>query len=208
MCGIAGFVNRDGVAGDRELLARMTATIAHRGPDGEGHWIDGPVGLGFRRLAIIDVDGGSQPMANEDGSVWVAFNGEIYNDPALRARLKALGHTFRTECDTESLVHLYEEHGPDFARHLNGMFALAIWDAPRRRLILARDRMGQKPLYYCRDPRRRPRLRLRAQGPAGPPRRAPKARPPEPGPLPVLRVRPRSSFDLAGDPEAPPRATC
>jgi asparagine synthase (glutamine-hydrolysing) len=148
MCGIAGFVNRDGEAADRELLSRMTATIAHRGPDGEGFLCDGPAGLGHRRLSIIDVDGGSQPMSNEDGSVWVTFNGEIYNDPELRKDLQARGHVFRTGCDTESLVHLYEEYGPGFARHLNGMFALAIWDGPRRRLVLARDRMGQKPLFY------------------------------------------------------------
>ncbi len=149
MCGIAGFVNRDGEAADRELLARMTATIAHRGPDGDGFYCEGPAGLGHRRLSIIDVDGGSQPMSNEDGTVWVTYNGEIYNDPELRARLISRGHVFRTDCDTESLVHLYEEHGPDFARHLNGMFALAIWDIPRQRLVLARDRMGQKPLFYC-----------------------------------------------------------
>ena len=149
MCGIAGFLNRDGEAADRELLARMTATLAHRGPDGEGEFREGPVGLGHRRLSIIDVGGGTQPMGNEDGTVQVTFNGEIYNDPELRASLLSKGHAFRTGCDTESLVHLYEEHGPGFARHLNGMFALAIWDAPRRRLVLARDRMGQKPLFYC-----------------------------------------------------------
>ena len=149
MCGIAGFLNRDGEPARQDILARMTSTLAHRGPDGDGFLCEGPVGLGHRRLSIIDVGGGAQPMSNEDGTVWVSFNGEIYNDPELRARLKARGHVFRTDCDTESLVHLYEEHGPDFARHLNGMFALAIWDSPRGRLILARDRMGQKPLYYC-----------------------------------------------------------
>jgi asparagine synthase (glutamine-hydrolysing) len=153
MCGIAGFVNRDGEAADRELLARMTATIAHRGPDGDGMYLDGPAGLGHRRLSIIDVGGGSQPMSNEDGSIWVTFNGEIYNDPRLRPWLQSRGHVFRTDCDTESLVHLYEEHGEGFARHLNGMFALAIWDAPRRRLVLARDRMGQKPLFYAETSR-------------------------------------------------------
>jgi len=152
MCGIAGFVNRGGDAADRDLLARMTATIAHRGPDGDGFFVEGPAGLGHRRLSIIDVEGGSQPMSNEDGTVWVTFNGEIYNDPDLRARLQKLGHVFRTECDTESLVHLYEEDGDDFARHLNGMFALAIWDITRQRLILARDRMGQKPLFYAETP--------------------------------------------------------
>src|SRR5438309_1457795 len=149
MCGIAGFVNRDGEAADPEVLARMTATLEHRGPDGEGYHIDGPAALGHRRLSIIDIDGGAQPMANEDGSVWVSYNGELYNEPALRDRLIGRGHAFRTASDTEALVHLYEEHGPGFARHLNGMFALAIWDGPRARLVLARDRMGQKPLYYA-----------------------------------------------------------
>ncbi|MBX6313386.1 MAG: asparagine synthase (glutamine-hydrolyzing) [Isosphaeraceae bacterium] len=152
MCGIAGFVNRDGEAADRGILERMTATLAHRGPDGDGFYLDGPVALGHRRLAIIDLDGGAQPMANEDGSVWVTYNGELYNEPELRAGLIAQGHSYRTACDTESLVHLYEERGTDFARHLNGMFALALWDRKRRRLILARDRMGQKPLFYAEMP--------------------------------------------------------
>lgn len=152
MCGIVGFVNRGGEVADRELLSRMTATLAHRGPDGEGIFCEGPAGLGHRRLSIIDVGGGTQPMSNEDGSIWVTFNGEIYNDPQLRARLLDRGHLFRTDCDTESLVHLYEEYGPDFATHLNGMFALAIWDIPRQRLVLARDRMGQKPLFHAELP--------------------------------------------------------
>ncbi len=149
MCGIAGFVNRDGVPADLDLLTRMTRTVAHRGPDGEGFHVEGPVGLGHRRLAIIDLEGGAQPMANEDESVWVTYNGEIYNEPELRVALEARGHTFRTASDTECLVHLYEDHGPDFVRHLNGMFALAIWDRRRSRLVLARDRMGQKPLFYA-----------------------------------------------------------
>ncbi len=109
MCGIAGFVNRRGEGADRELLARMTSTLAHRGPDGDGLFLEGPAGLGHRRLSIIDVDGGAAPMSNEDGSIWVTFNGEIYNDPELRAWLLSRGHVFRTGCDTESLVHLYEE---------------------------------------------------------------------------------------------------
>src|SRR5262245_9316026 len=149
MCGIAGFVTGDGSAADRAVLERMTATLGHRGPDGSGYYLDGPAALGHRRLAIIDLDTGAQPMANEDDSVWVTYNGELYNEPALRSRLVARGHAFRTASDTEAIVHQYEEDGPDFARALNGMFALAIWDGPRQRLVLARDRMGQKPLYYA-----------------------------------------------------------
>ena len=152
MCGIAGFVNRDGQAADRAVLERMTATVAHRGPDGDGHHVAGPVALGHRRLAIIDVAGGAQPMANEDGSVWVTYNGELYNEPGLRAELEARGHRYRTHSDTETLVHLYEDEGPDFVERLNGMFALALWDARRARLVLARDRMGQKPLFYAALP--------------------------------------------------------
>ncbi|MFO0953058.1 MAG: asparagine synthase (glutamine-hydrolyzing) [Isosphaeraceae bacterium] len=149
MCGIAGFVNGHGEAADREVLARMTATLAHRGPDGDGLYVDGPVGLGQRRLSIIDLAGGAQPMDNEDGSVWVTYNGELYNELPLRAGLRERGHIYKTSSDTESLLHLYEERGPDFVEALNGMFALAVWDVSRKRLTLARDRMGQKPLYYC-----------------------------------------------------------
>lgn len=149
MCGIAGFVERRGIAADRRIVERMTATLRHRGPDGDGFHVDGPAALGHRRLAIIDLDTGAQPMANEDGSIWVTYNGEIYNEPELRRDLEARGHRFRTRSDTEALVHLYEEDGPDFVRRLNGMFALALWDGPRQRLVLARDRMGQKPLYYA-----------------------------------------------------------
>jgi asparagine synthase (glutamine-hydrolysing) len=149
MCGIAGFVNRPGHSADRGIVDRMTATLAHRGPDGDGTYVDGPAALGHRRLSIVDVAGGAQPMCNEDGSVWISYNGELYNEPALRKELEAKHHRYRTTCDTESIVHLYEEEGPEFVRRLNGMFALAIWDGPRQRLVLARDRMGQKPLYYA-----------------------------------------------------------
>lgn len=149
MCGIAGFVNREGEPADRDILERMIAMLAHRGPDGQGVHLDAPAALGHRRLAIIDLDTGAQPMSNEDGSIWVSYNGELYNEPLLRAELITRGHVFRTRSDTEALVHLYEEHGPGFVRLLNGMFALAIWDSHRRRLVLARDRMGQKPLYYA-----------------------------------------------------------
>ncbi len=152
MCGIAGFVNRDGEPADRWILERMTGTLAHRGPDGDGFHLDGPAALGHRRLSIIDVEGGAQPLSNEDDSVWVSYNGELYNEPELRRQLQKSGHRFRTQCDTEALVHLYEEHGPGFVEHLNGMFALAIWDARRNRIVLARDRMGQKPLFYSELP--------------------------------------------------------
>jgi len=154
MCGIAGFVNSEGFPADRSTIARMTATLRHRGPDGDGFHCQGPVALGHRRLSIVDVAAGDQPMANEDESIWVTYNGEIYNEFTLRDRLLKLGHQYRTHCDTESIVHLYEERGLDFARDLNGMFALALWDQPRNRLVLARDRMGQKPLYYAITDRR------------------------------------------------------
>ncbi len=147
MCGIAGFVNREERA-DRGIVERMTATLGHRGPDGAGIHLDGPAGLGHRRLSIIDVAGGAQPLSNEDGTIWVTYNGELYNELELRRELEAKGHRYRTASDTESLVHLYEEEGPEFVRRLNGMFALAIWDGRRGRLVLARDRMGQKPLFY------------------------------------------------------------
>jgi asparagine synthase (glutamine-hydrolysing) len=148
MCGIAGFVNGCGRQANRLIVERMTATLAHRGPDGDGFYCDGPAALGHRRLSIIDVANGAQPMSNEDGSIWITYNGELYNDPGLRAELLAKKHHYRTQCDTETLVHLYEEEGPEFVRRLNGMYALAIWDHNRGRLVLARDRMGQKPLYY------------------------------------------------------------
>ena len=126
----------------------MSATLVHRGPDSSGVHLDGPVGLAARRLSIIDLETGDQPIANEDGTVVVVQNGEIYNYAALRAELEAQGHRFRTHGDTEVLVHLYEQHGTAFAEGLRGMFAIAVWDAPRRRLVLARDRYGIKPLYY------------------------------------------------------------
>ncbi len=148
MCGIVGFVNSPGIKADPNLLAQMTATLRHRGPDGDGFYCVGPTALGHRRLSIVDVAAGVQPMSNEDGSVWVTYNGEVYNEPGLRERLLQTGHQYRTYCDTESIVHLYEEVGLNFARELNGMFALALWDERRERLVLTRDRMGQKPLFY------------------------------------------------------------
>jgi asparagine synthase (glutamine-hydrolysing) len=147
MCGICGIASPVGPP-DPERLAAMSAMLVHRGPDSGGEHFDGPVALGARRLSIIDLEGGDQPITSEDGACTVVQNGEIYNFPELRRELERDGHTFRTRCDTEVHLHLYERHGPDFARRLRGMFAVAIWDARRRRLVLARDRYGIKPLYY------------------------------------------------------------
>ena len=147
MCGICGIATADGHA-DVEALRAMSAQLVHRGPDSAGEHVDREVALGSRRLSIIDLAGGDQPIANEDGSVVVVQNGEIYNYLELRDELSRAGHAFRTHSDTEALVHLYEEHGMGFAERLRGMFAVAIWDSSRRRLVLARDRYGIKPLYY------------------------------------------------------------
>jgi asparagine synthase (glutamine-hydrolysing) len=151
MCGIAGSVGRERV--DRDVLSRMTAALRHRGPDDSGFLVDDyedgvAVGLGFRRLSIIDLEAGNQPIGNEDGSVQIVFNGEIYNFRELRRDLEARGHRFSTGADTEVIVHLYEEDGPRCVERLNGMFAFALWDGGKRELVLARDRLGKKPLYY------------------------------------------------------------
>jgi asparagine synthase (glutamine-hydrolysing) len=147
MCGIVGIAD-ERVGADRDLLEAMTATLHHRGPDSGGSVVAGPVGLGARRLSIIDLAGGDQPIPNEDETCWVVQNGEIYNHIELRAGLEAAGHRYRSRGDTETLVHLYEKDGPSFARRLRGMFAVAVWDAARGRLVLARDPFGIKPLYY------------------------------------------------------------
>jgi asparagine synthase (glutamine-hydrolysing) len=147
MCGICGIVSSQGRA-DPERVAAMSATLVHRGPDSFGEYADGPVALAARRLSIIDLETGDQPIGNEDGTLQVVQNGEIYNYRELRRELERAGHRFRTSGDTEVLVHLYEEHGDGFAARLRGMFAVAIWDGRRRRLLLARDRFGIKPLYY------------------------------------------------------------
>jgi asparagine synthase (glutamine-hydrolysing) len=151
MCGILGFINTDPTRLADEPIARaMAGAIAHRGPDDEGFYFKENVAMGMRRLSIIDLATGHQPISNEDGSVWVVFNGEIYNFPDLRRMLLSRGHRFSTQSDTEVIVHLYEDHGDDLVDHLNGMFAFALWDERRRRLLVARDRAGEKPLYFTR----------------------------------------------------------
>ena len=147
MCGIAGIVSQ---SADLELIGPMTAALSHRGPDGSGIWSDGLCSLGHRRLAIIDLSvKGKQPLCNEDETVWIVFNGEIYNFQELRAELEHSGHKFNSHTDTEVIVHAYEQWGTECVKKLRGMFAFAIWDQQKRRLFLARDRVGKKPLYYA-----------------------------------------------------------
>lgn len=154
MCAICGILNFDhSEPVNRVLIHKMTGSLRHRGPDDEGVLIDNEAGLGFRRLSIIDLSGGKQPMSNEDGSAHVVFNGEIYNYRDLAAELSTAGHIFRTRSDTETIIHAYEQYGEDCVNHLRGMFAFAIWDGRNRRLMLARDRLGIKPLYYYQNGR-------------------------------------------------------
>jgi asparagine synthase (glutamine-hydrolysing) len=148
VCGITGFVGHTCLPDARATVERMTATLVRRGPDDQGTYVDRGTALGVRRLGVIDLETGHQPMSNEDGTVWVVQNGEIYNYRTLRDRLRQLGHDFCTHSDTEVIVHAYEAYGEDCVSHLDGMFAFAVWDTRRRRLLLARDRMGEKPLYY------------------------------------------------------------
>ena len=149
MCGICGQYNfGDHSSVEAERIKKMTDTLIHRGPDDEGYYLSGPIGLGFRRLSIIDLEGGHQPMTDQKKSVWVIFNGEIYNFPDLKIELESYGHVFRTKSDTEVIVNGYKQWGTDVLNHLNGMFGLAIWDKKNNRLVLARDRMGIKLIYY------------------------------------------------------------
>jgi asparagine synthase (glutamine-hydrolysing) len=153
MCGICGFLAPAGAPANLPAVRAMAAALAHRGPDAEGTIAVGPMALGHRRLSIIDLSAsGNQPMANEDRTIWSVVNGEIYNFQELRRDLEARGHRFRSRSDSEIVVHLYEERGDDFVRALRGMFAFALWDGPRRRLLLARDPLGKKPLYFARRP--------------------------------------------------------
>ena len=150
MCGIAGYLSFTEEDADVSVVRGMCNQIRHRGPDDEGTYTDGKCGIGMRRLSIIDLNTGHQPIANEDGTVWIVFNGEIYNFHELRTRLEAQGHRFRTHSDTETLIHLYEQEGVDGLQRLRGMFGYAIWDQKLRRLFIARDRFGKKPIYYAR----------------------------------------------------------
>lgn len=154
MCGINGiaFSTRSGRQVDRKVLERMRDVITHRGPDSEGIFVDGQVGLGHRRLSIVDVAAGDQPMTNEDGSLYITYNGEIYNHADFRESLEQKGHVYRTHCDTETILHLYEEHGAGCVDFLRGMFSFALWDRRNRELLIARDRLGVKPLYYFHAP--------------------------------------------------------
>ena len=150
MCGICGFAAPGNSADriDESMLVRMRDTLVHRGPDDAGVFMDDRAGLAHRRLSIVDLAGGHQPMPNETRRIWISYNGEVYNHRELRRQLEQAGHTYRTASDTETILHLYEEQGARVVEHLRGMFAFAIWDSPRRRLLLARDRLGIKPLYY------------------------------------------------------------
>src|SRR5918997_44223 len=150
MCGINGvaFSLRSGREADARAVAAMRDVLTHRGPDDDGLYVRGRVGLGHRRLSIVDVASGHQPMTNEDGTVHIVYNGEVYNHADHRPRLEAAGHSYQTHCDTETIIHLYEEHGAGCVEHLRGMFAFALWDETKRELFIARDRLGVKPLYY------------------------------------------------------------
>ena len=150
MCGINGIAlsSRSGERLDEYTLEEMRDVIRHRGPDDSGIFMNGRIGLGHRRLSIVDVAAGHQPMTNEDGSLQIVYNGEIYNHADYRPSLEARGHTYATHCDTETILHLYEEHGARCVEHLRGMFAFAIWDERKQELFIARDRLGVKPLYY------------------------------------------------------------
>lgn len=155
MCGIVGIVASDRLSpAERAAVPVMRDLLTHRGPDDAGRYFDLYAGLGHRRLAVIDAAGGRQPLSNENGRIWLLFNGEIYNHVDLRRSLESRGHRFASRCDAETVVHAYEEFGDDFLTHLRGMFALAVWDTTRRRLLLARDRLGVKPLYFRVEPRR------------------------------------------------------
>ena len=197
MCGIVGQLRPRGQAVDPELLARMCAGLEHRGPDSRGLHHDGRAGLGIQRLRVIDLSTGDQPIFNEDRSVVVVMNGEIYNYRELRAELRARGHTFATQGDTEVIVHLYEEHGADCVRHLHGMFAFALWDERRQQLLLARDRVGKKPLLYTLQRRRPDAGRRRCSALLAGRRHPARGRPRRARPLPRARLRAGAALGAA-----------
>src|ERR1043166_3750072 len=153
MCGIAGiYCFKNGTSVDGSLLQQMTNLLSHRGPDGVGHHLDGNIGLGHRRLAVLDLsEGGRQPMTSEDGKIWITYNGECYNYRDFYPLLHAKGHRLKSTSDTEVLLHLYEEYGLDFLAKIDGMYAFGLWDSKRQRLVLVRDRIGIKPLFYYYD---------------------------------------------------------
>ena len=153
MCGIAGFLNTDGSRADECIVRRLTDIIAHRGPDGSGAYVRGEVALGHRRLSIIDLATGGQPMSNENDTVWITYNGEIFNHADVRPELEAAGHRYKSHCDTETVIHAYEQWGDQSVTRYRGMFAYAIWDQNKRQLFCVRDRLGIKPFYYCWDGR-------------------------------------------------------
>ena len=154
MCGIYGVITFDGAPGSPDTLRAMGNVTIHRGPDDDGMHVDGPCAIGMRRLSIIDVAGGHQPLRSSDGSLWLVCNGEIYNYRELRAELEARGHTFLTHSDCEVILGLYREMGSAFVDRVNGMFGFALWDAVRRKLIVGRDRLGIKPIYTLQDGKR------------------------------------------------------
>src|SRR5215510_4761120 len=205
MCGLSGFVSLDQRRAEPDLLRRMTATLRHRGPDEEGYYVDGPVALGHRRLKIIDLATGRQPVANENGMIHVVLNGEIYNFRGLTETLKARGHRFTTSSDTEVIVHAYEEYGEDCLAHFNGMFAFVLWDAERQTLFAARDRMGEKPFYFAeRNGWFVFGSEIRAL--LAHPEIGARPRPPRAFPLSHERLRRRSPYDSRGRPEASSRS--
>ncbi|MBI4687017.1 MAG: asparagine synthase (glutamine-hydrolyzing) [Nitrospirae bacterium] len=150
MCGIAGIIDISSTP-ERSLIERMCRVMKHRGPDGEGYYTDNNAALGHRRLSIIDLEGGKQPMSNEDGTIWITFNGEIYNFSEIKDELSRKGHRFKTRSDTETIIHAYEEYGEECVKKFRGMFAFGLWDSKRKILFIARDRLGKKPLYYYND---------------------------------------------------------
>ena len=165
MCGLTGIFHPDRTGSiDAGLLRRMTTAIQYRGPDGDGFHIEHGVGLGHRRLSIVDVARRRPADVQRGRSVVIVFNGEIYNFPELRPELQALGHVFRNRCDTEAIIHAWESWGPDCLQHLNGMFVFALWDRKQETLFIARDRLGKKPLYYAADGVGHASVRLRTGG--------------------------------------------